>query len=120
MSDGVPRNALPTWEDLADGDRPGCGRIDAGCHSRCGWNRVHGSVVRGRASASCRRPRPREHICELPGGRRLPIGVSPEDIDAIAAMVQAGWGTPELVLRAMPSRADDHASARAARLAGML
>jgi hypothetical protein len=36
-----------------------------------------------------------------------PIGRSTEDIDAIVAMVRAGWGTPELVLRAMPGRADD-------------
>jgi class 3 adenylate cyclase len=36
-----------------------------------------------------------------------PIGVSTEAIDAIVAMVQAKWGTPELVRIAMPSRADD-------------
>ena len=36
-----------------------------------------------------------------------PIGVSSEDIDAIVAMVQAEWGTPEAVRLAMPSRADD-------------
>jgi class 3 adenylate cyclase len=36
-----------------------------------------------------------------------PIGISPEDVDSVVAVVAAAWGTEDLVRAANPDRADD-------------
>jgi len=109
MSDGVARDAIPTWEDLAE---------DAGAVlDAVGSTRA---VVLAQAETgpmallfAAMHPRRVGALVLLSTYARYevaddyPMGVSPEDIDAIVAWVQTEWGTPELVRRAVPSRADD-------------
>src|SRR5262249_39120873 len=109
MSDGVPRNALPTWEDLAEDagavlDAVGSERAVILAVAETGpmallFAAMHPHRVAGLVLVST--------YARYQLADDYPTGVSPEAIGAIVAIVQAGWGTPELVRRAVPGRADD-------------
>jgi class 3 adenylate cyclase/alpha-beta hydrolase superfamily lysophospholipase len=109
MSDGVARDAIPTWEDLAEDagavlDAVGSTRAVILAQAETGpmallFAAMHPQRVAALVLVST--------YARYQVADDYPIGVSSEDIDAIVAMVQAKWGTPELVRLAMPSRADD-------------
>ena len=109
MSDGVPRDAIPTWEDLAEDagavlDAVGSTGAAILTQAENGpmallFAAMHPHRVTALVLVSTYA---RYRVAD-----DYPIGVSSEDIDAIVAMVQVEWGTPELARRAMPSRAED-------------
>jgi class 3 adenylate cyclase/alpha-beta hydrolase superfamily lysophospholipase len=109
MSDGVRRDAIPTWEDLAEDvgtvlDAVGSTRAVILAQAETGpmavlFAAMHPHRVADLVLVST--------YARYQVADDYPIGVSTEAIDAIVAMVQAKWGTPELVRLAMPSRADD-------------
>jgi class 3 adenylate cyclase/alpha-beta hydrolase superfamily lysophospholipase len=109
MSDGVPRDAIPTWEDLAEDagsvlDAVGSTRAVILAQAETGpmallFAAMHPQRVAALVLVST--------YARYQVADDYPIGVSSEDIDAIVTMVQAEWGTPEAVRLAMPSRADD-------------
>lgn len=109
MSDGVPRDAIPTWEDLAEDagavlDGVGSTRAVILAMAEAGpmavlFAAMHPHRVAALVLVST--------YARYQVADDYPIGASSEAIDAIVAMVQAEWGTPELVRPAMPSRAED-------------
>jgi class 3 adenylate cyclase len=109
MSDGVAREAIPTWEDLSEDagtvlDAVGSTRAVILAQAETGpmavlFAAMHPQRVAALVLVST--------YARYQVADDYPIGVSAEAIDAIVAMVQAEWGTPELVRRNTPSRADD-------------
>jgi class 3 adenylate cyclase/alpha-beta hydrolase superfamily lysophospholipase len=109
MSDGVPRDAIPTWEDLAEDagtvlDAVGSTRAVILAQAETGPMAVLFAAMHPRRVAALVLV---STYARYQVADDYPIGVSTEAIDAIVAMVQAKWGTPELVRLAMPSRVDD-------------
>src|SRR5579864_6780825 len=109
MSDGVPRSAIPTWEDFAEDV---AAVLDAVGSTQAA---ILASAETGPMAllfAAMHPHRVTALVLVSTYARYLvaddyPIGASPEAIDSIVGMVQAGFGTPELVRLAMPDRADD-------------
>jgi class 3 adenylate cyclase/alpha-beta hydrolase superfamily lysophospholipase len=109
MSDGVPRDAIPTWEDLAEDagavlDAVGSPPAVILAQSETGpmallFAAMHPHRVTALVLVST--------YARYQVADDYPIGISTAAIDAIVAMIQREWGTPELVRRAMPSRAND-------------
>lgn len=109
MSDGIPRNAIPTWEDLAE---DAAAVLDAAGSAHAA---ILASAETGPMAllfAAMHPQRVTALILVSTYARYLvaddyPIGVAPEAVDAIVGMVRAGFGTSELVRIAMPERASD-------------
>jgi class 3 adenylate cyclase len=122
-SDGVPRNAIPTWEEwteditavldaagskqaavLAAADAGPIAVLFAAMHPE----RVSALVL---LNTSCR-----YRVAD-----DYPAGASPDEVDALVELLGATWGTPELIATTDPSMADDadylQATARMARAA---
>jgi pimeloyl-ACP methyl ester carboxylesterase len=109
MSDGVARDAIPTWEDLAEDAGAVLDAVGSPRAVILAWAETGPMAVLFAAM----HPHRVAALVLLSTYARYqvaddyPIGVSAEAIDAIVAMVQAEWGTQELVRVALPSRADD-------------
>jgi class 3 adenylate cyclase/pimeloyl-ACP methyl ester carboxylesterase len=109
MSDGVSRSAIPTWEDFAE---DAAAVLDAVGSTQAA---ILASAETGPMAllfAAMHPDRVTALVLVSTYARYLvaddyPIGASPEAIDTIVGMVQAGFGTPELVRLAMPDRAGD-------------
>ena len=109
MSDGVHRDAIPTWEDLAEDagavlDAVGSTRAVILAQAETGpmavlFAAMHPQRVAALVLVST--------YARYQVADDYPIGASGDDIDALVAMIQAEFGTPELVRLAMPGRADD-------------
>jgi class 3 adenylate cyclase len=109
MSDGVARDAIPTWEDLAEDagavlDAVESTRAVILAQAETGpmavlFAAMHPHRVAALVLVST--------YARYQVDDDYPIGVSAEAIDAIVAMVQAEWGNQELVRVAMPGRAED-------------
>ena len=108
-SDGVPRNAIPTWEDLAE---DATAVLDAvGSASAA----ILATVETGPMAllfAAMHPERVSALILVSTYARYLaaddyPIGVAPVALDTLVEMMGTGWGSPELMRLATPSRADD-------------
>ena len=108
-SDGVPRNAVPTWEDLAEDasavlDTVGSNSaailatIDTGpmalLFASMHPERVSALILVGTYSRYL-------------AAEDYPIGLTPEAFDQVIEAVAAGWGTCDFMGIATPSRADD-------------
>jgi class 3 adenylate cyclase/pimeloyl-ACP methyl ester carboxylesterase len=122
-SDGVARNAIPTWEEWTEDvaavlDAAGSERAailaaaDAGpiavLFAAMHPERVSALVL---VNSSARYPVDDDY----------PAGASPDEIDALVNLLGAGWGTPELISIVNPSMAENveylEATARMARAA---
>jgi class 3 adenylate cyclase len=108
-SDAIADTAMPTWEEWADdvgavldaarskhavvlagGEGGAIGLLFTATHPE----RVSGLIL---ANATARRLRADDY----------PIGIAPEELDALVERFRAAWGTPDLVAMAYPSRAND-------------
>jgi class 3 adenylate cyclase/pimeloyl-ACP methyl ester carboxylesterase len=113
-SDGVPRNAIPTWEEWTEDVRAVLGAagstrtailaaVDSGpiamLFAAMHPQRVSALVLYNTTA--------RYQVAD-----DYPIGASPEAVDNLVATVGRLWGTPELVRLAARSRADDAESIR--------
>jgi class 3 adenylate cyclase len=108
-SDGVPRNAIPTWEDFTEDAGAVLDAVGSQQASIFAWLETGPMALLFAAMHP-------EHVDALillnTFARFLvaddyPIGVTPEDLDALVEMVKAGWGAPDLNRLATPSRAED-------------
>jgi len=108
-SDGVPRNAIPTWEEWTEDVQA---VLDAVGSERAAILAV---VDAGPVAALFAATHP-ERVSSLvllnTSARYLfaddyPIGVPPNVVDTFEDMVRAGWGTPGFARAAAPSLAND-------------
>ena len=108
-SDGVPRAAIPTWEDLAEDTTA---VLDAvGSNSAA----ILATVDTGPMAllfAAMHPERVRALILVGTYARFLaaedyPIGLAPDAFEMVIGMVAAGWGTRDLLRVALPSKAND-------------
>jgi pimeloyl-ACP methyl ester carboxylesterase len=109
LSDAIPDTAMPTWEEWADdvravldaaeseqtvvfaeNDGGATGLLFTAMHPE----RVGGLIL---ADTTARRLRADDY----------PMGVAPETVDERMEWLRANWGTPDLVARFYPSRAND-------------
>jgi class 3 adenylate cyclase len=108
-SDAVANSAIPTWEQWTDDilgvlDEVGSERaailaaVDAGPIAVL-FTAMHPERVRALVllNTSARALRAEDY----------PIGRTPEDVDVLIKYLGDNWGTPEVVLAAVPSLADD-------------
>jgi class 3 adenylate cyclase len=108
-SDGVPRNAMPTWEEWTEDivavmDGAGSKRTaivasgDAGPTAML-FSAIHpemvGSLVLVNTSA--------RYLV----GDDYPIGASPEEVDALVELIATEWGSPNMARLTSPSLSDD-------------
>jgi len=108
-SDGVPRNAIPTWEQWAEdmgavldaaGSRQAAilATLDAGpmaiLFAAMHPERVSALVLLNTAS--------RYQVAE-----DYPFGATSDAIDALVELFASAWGSPDLIRLANPDRADD-------------
>jgi class 3 adenylate cyclase len=119
-SDSVPRNAMPTWEDLAE---------DAGAVLDAVGSQqtsIFASLESGPMAllfAAMHPERVGSLILLNAFARALvahdyPIGFTPEDINAFVELVKNEWGTPDYLRLTQPSQAKDpDLLDRAARMA---
>ncbi len=108
-SDAVPDTAMPTWEESADDvravlDAAGSAKTVVLAETHSGptgllFTAMHPERVSGLilATTAARRLRADDY----------PIGIAPEAVDNIVEGQRAAWGTPAMVPRAWPSRAND-------------
>ena len=109
MSDAVHHSAIPMWEDFAE---DATAVLDAVGSTQAA---ILASAETGPMAllfAAMHPHRVTALVLISTYARYLiaddyPIGVSSAAIDAVVGIVQAGWGTPELVRMAMADRAED-------------
>jgi pimeloyl-ACP methyl ester carboxylesterase len=108
-SDGVPRSAIPTWEEWAEDvgavlDAAGSKQaailapLDFGPIALL-YAALHPERVRALVLLNT--------ACRYLAAEDYPIGASPEAVDALVEMLGTLWGTPELVQTISASMADD-------------
>jgi len=122
-SDGVPRNAIPTWEEwtedvLAVLDAAGSERAAILAAADAGPIAVQFAAMHPeRVSALILLNTTARYMID----DDYPAGASPDVIDALVKLFAATWGTPELIRQTDPSMADHAAylesTARMARAA---
>jgi class 3 adenylate cyclase len=122
-SDGVPRNAIPTWEEWTEDviavlDAAGSERAAILAATDAGPIAVLFAAMhpeRVSALALLNTSARYQVADDYPGG------ASPDEVDALVQLLGAGWGTPELIRLTDPSMADDveylQSTARLARAA---
>jgi class 3 adenylate cyclase len=122
-SDGVPRNAIPTWEEWTEDvmavlDAAGSERAAILAATDAGPIAVLFAAMhpeRVSALALLNTSARYQVADDYPGG------ASPDEVDALVQLLGAGWGTPELISLTDPSMADDveylQSTARLARAA---
>ncbi len=108
-SDGLPRNAIPTWEDLAEDTSA---VLDAvGSKSAA----ILATVDTGPMALLFATMHP-ERVSALIlvgtyarflAAEDYPIGITPDAFDLVIATVEEGWGTRDLLRIAFPSKAND-------------
>jgi pimeloyl-ACP methyl ester carboxylesterase len=108
-SDGVPRNTIPTWEDLAE---DAGAVLDAVGSQQTAIFAYHETGPMALLFAAMHPERVGALILLNTYARFLvaddyPIGITPEDLDARVELVKTEWGTPEHVRLFVPSRAED-------------
>ena len=108
-SDGVPRNAIPTWEDLAE---DASAVLDAvGSNSAA----ILATIETGPMALLFATMHPERVTALILVGtyarylaaKDYPIGLASDALDTVMEMVSAGWGTRDLQRIAVPSRAND-------------
>lgn len=108
-SDGIPRDAMPTWEEwtediLAVMDGAGSSRTaimaadDAGPTAIL-FAAMHPEMVSSLVLVNT--------SARYLVGDDYPIGASPEQVDALVAMMATEWGSPNLARITSPSLSDD-------------
>jgi class 3 adenylate cyclase len=113
-SDGVPRNAIPTWEewtedlrvvlDAAESERAAIyAEVDAGPIALL-FTAMHPE----RVSALVLTNTSARYLVD----ENYPIGVSQADCDALIRMLETSWGTTDLVRVVFPTAAHDAESVR--------
>jgi class 3 adenylate cyclase/alpha-beta hydrolase superfamily lysophospholipase len=113
-SDGVPRTAIPTWEDWAEDFKA---VLQAVGSTRTAMVAL-GDAGRIAALFAAMNPERLTHLVLInSSARRLwaddyPIGISPEAIDTIVKRVAQWWGTPDYWRIGTPSAASDDEFAR--------
>jgi class 3 adenylate cyclase len=105
----VPDTAMPTWEEWADDVRA---VLDAAGSERTVVLAENDGGPTGLLFTAMQPERVAALILANTAARRLraddyPIGIAPEAVDERVEATRAAWGTPDLVARAFPSRADD-------------
>jgi class 3 adenylate cyclase/pimeloyl-ACP methyl ester carboxylesterase len=108
-SDAVPDTAMPTWEEWADDVRA---VLDAAGSERIAVVAENDGGPTGLLFTAMQPERVSALILANTTARSLraddyPIGLAPEVVDLFAEVTRAGWGTPEAVALAFPSRAND-------------
>jgi class 3 adenylate cyclase len=108
-SDGVPRSAIPTWEDLAE---DASAVLDAVGSTSAAILATIETGPMAMLFAALHPERVSALILVSTYARYLAaedyrIGLAPDALDAVIEMVAAGWGSPELTGLANPSRAND-------------
>jgi class 3 adenylate cyclase len=113
-SDGVTRGAIPTWEDwtediLAVVDEVGSPKVSVLAEVDAGpigilFAALHPERVRSVILSNT--------FCRALIDEDYPIGVTPDEGEAIVAFLGEHWGTTELVASVEPSLADDPESLR--------
>jgi class 3 adenylate cyclase len=108
-SDAVPRNAIPTWEDFTE---DAGAVLDAVGSQQTAIVAVLETGPMALLFAAMHPDRVGALILVNTYARYVvaddyPIGLTPEDFDALVEMVRAEWGTPDLNRLAGPSRAED-------------
>ena len=108
-SDGVPRNAVPTWEALAE---DASAVLDAaGSNSAA----ILATIETGPMAMLFATMHP-ERVSALIlvgtyarylAAEDYPIGLAPDTLDTVVEMVAAGWGSRDLSRIIFPSRAND-------------
>lgn len=113
-SDGVPHNAIPTWEDWTeDFDAV----LDAVELERAALV-ARDDATRIAMLFAAMHPERVSHLVLInPAARRVwaadyPIGMPPEEVKTVVARVAAGWGKPDFWGMATPSLADDAEAVR--------
>jgi class 3 adenylate cyclase len=109
VSDAIPETAMPTWEEWADDVRA---VLDAAGSERTVVLAVTDGGPTGLLFTAMQPERVSGLILANTTARRLraddyPIGYAPEAVDLVVEVFRAGWGTPEAVPLAFPSRAND-------------
>jgi class 3 adenylate cyclase/pimeloyl-ACP methyl ester carboxylesterase len=108
-SDAVPDAAMPTWEEWADD----VGAVlDAAGSERTVVLAENDGGPTGLLFTAMQPDRVAALILANTTARSLmaedyPIGLAPEVVDLFADVTRAGWGTPDAVAVAFPSRAND-------------
>ena len=108
-SDGVPRNAIPTWEDFAEDTSAVLDAVGSNTAA------ILATIETGPMALLFATMHP-ERVSALIllstyarylAAEDYPIGLAPAALDTVIEMVAAGWGTPELQRIATPTRAND-------------
>jgi class 3 adenylate cyclase/pimeloyl-ACP methyl ester carboxylesterase len=108
-SDGIPRGAMPTWEEWTDDM---LAVLDAAGSERAA---VFSTLDAGPISilfASMHPERVNALILLTTAARYLraddyPMGASPAEIDGIIGLIEQGWGTPEFAQLMLPDMSDN-------------
>ena len=108
-SAAIPDTAMPTWEEWADDVRA---VLDSAGSERTVVFAENDGGPTGLLFTAMRPDRVSGLILANTTARRLrahdyPIGIALEAVDDVAEMWTAGWGTPDMVSRVFPSRAND-------------
>ena len=108
-SDGVPRNAIPTWEEWAEDVEA---VVDAAGSQRVAIFAVLDAGPIAILFAAMHPERVSALVLLNTTARYLaaddyPIGVSAQAVDVLVKMVSSTWGTPAFIAATSPSRADD-------------
>jgi class 3 adenylate cyclase len=108
-SDGVPRDAIPTWEDWTDDL---LAVLDAAGSGRAAIVAVGDAAPIAILFAAMKPERVGALVLADTSGRYraaedYPIGASEDVVDAMVEMLGDGWGTPDLIRAIAPSMADD-------------
>jgi class 3 adenylate cyclase len=108
-SDGVPRNAIPNWEDWTEDLRA---VLDDVGSERAAIFAINDAAPIAILFAAMHPERVSALVLGDTSARFLvaedyPIGVSQDVVDALVEMVGTQWGTPDLVRAVAPSMADD-------------
>jgi class 3 adenylate cyclase/alpha-beta hydrolase superfamily lysophospholipase len=108
-SDPVARDAVPTWEEWTEDVRA---VLDATGSQRSALLATADAGPIAMLFAAMHPERLTHLILINPTARALedddfPIGMSPEGVDSLIAMIEASWGTPDLARAISPSWADD-------------
>jgi class 3 adenylate cyclase len=108
-SAAIPDTAMPTWEEWADDVRA---VLDAGGSERTVVFAENDGGPTGLLFTAMQPERVSALILANATARRLrtddyPIGIAPEELDDRVKMWTAGWGTPDMVPRVFPSRANE-------------
>ncbi len=108
-SDPVPLNAIPTWEEQAEDitavlDAVGSARTAVMAIEETGPFAILFAAMH---------PERVSHLIVISTSARFleaddyPIGLSPDAVDALVALVAANWGSEDLLRMMLPSYADD-------------